>query len=181
MSTINLHSLMETLNREDILICFSGPFSHSIIEELGTAVKRYLEAEQVTRTSMMSVFSIFIEQTQNVRNYATTMTGRKGSGPAFGNGIVVIGKANDHYLVSSGNFIARADAPPLIARLERLRTLDREGLKIAYKEQLRANLPAGSGAGLGLLQMARTASSPLDYSLKEIDGQLAFFSLKATI
>ena len=37
MSLPNLFELQEHLSRENLLICFSGPFRHSIIEELGSA------------------------------------------------------------------------------------------------------------------------------------------------
>ena len=67
---MNLFALKEQLREAGILISFTGSFSHSIIEELGTAVKKHLESAQSQKTAMMDVFSVYIEAAQNVRNYA---------------------------------------------------------------------------------------------------------------
>lgn len=181
MEPINLYKLKELLTRDEILICFAGPFSHSIIEELGTAVKRYLQAEQVTRTSLMSVFSIFIEQAQNVKHYSERKNTEAKSDGFFGSGIVVIGRCGDKYLVSSGNFVDPDDMREAVAGLDKLKGLDRQGLKAAYKEQLRKETAPGKSAGLGFIDMARKASEPLQYAINQIDDQHCFFSLKAII
>jgi hypothetical protein len=178
---MNLYSLKETYNREGILICFAGPFSHSIIEELGNAVKRYLEAEQMTKASLMDVFSVFIEQTQNVRNYAALKAGQGNRDMDFNSGIVVIGRTGDRYEVSSGNIVGSDDIREATAQLDTLRGLDKQALKSAYKEQIKKAPQPGKGAGLGLIDMSRRTSVPLEYSITDIDGRYCFFSLKATI
>nr|WP_319240414.1 DUF6272 family protein [uncultured Propionivibrio sp.] len=55
--------------------------------------------------------------------------------------------------------------------------------KAAYKTQLRRPREAGasSGAGLGLIDVARKSSLPLKATLSEIDENRAFFSLCAFI
>lgn len=180
MKTSDLYDLKDTLTRDQILICFAGPFSHSIIEELGIAVKHYLEAEQVTKSSLMSVFSIFIEQSQNIKHY-TERKAAEGKEDFFNGGIVVIGKEDGHYVVCSGNFVEEEDIKETVASIEQLKELDPQGLKAAYKEQMRKELQPGQGAGLGLIDMARKSSSPLQYTLKNTDDQRCFFSLKAII
>lgn len=181
MESFNLYELQELLTRDEILICFVGPFSHSIIEELGTAVKHHLEAEQVTKSSLMSVFSIFIEQAQNVKHYAERKVAEGKSDGPFGSGIVVIGRSGDKYVVSSGNVVEHKDIQVPVAKLENLKSLDPKGLKSAYKQQLRKEAAPGESAGLGLIDMARKASEPLQHSIIPIDEQHCFFSLKAII
>ena len=181
MATTDLYDLRARLANEEILICFAGPFSHSIIEELGTAVKRYLEAEQVTKTAMMNVFSVFVELTQNLKNYAERKAAGPPGGSQFSSSIVAIGRCGDKYVVSSGNVVLRADIVPVLARLELLAGLDRQALKTLYKEQLRRGGEAGRGAGLGLIDLARSTSEPLQPSLRDIDEQTCFFSLRAVI
>jgi hypothetical protein len=181
MEIANLYDLRESFTRDEILICFSGPFSHSIIEELGNATKRYLEEAQLTRASLMDVFSIFIEQTQNVRNYAEMKAAEGNLALDFNSGIVVIARSGDRYVVSSGNIVERADVRNATEKLDRLGKLDRPGLKAAYKEQLRRDQEPGKGGGLGLIDMSRKATEPLEYSIREIDERYCFFSLKATV
>lgn len=181
MELINLYALKETYDKEGILICFTGPFSHSIIEELGNAVKRYLEAEQLTKASMMDVFSVFIEQTQNIRNYAGQKTGEGNRDIDFNNGIVAIGRNGDRYEVCSGSIIERDDIHEVTDRLDMLKELDKQELKSVYKEQMKKEPLPGKGAGLGLIDMSRKTSQPLEYSITQINGRYCFFSLKATL
>jgi Family of unknown function (DUF6272) len=182
MDRLNLYSLNERFNQDGILICFTGPFSHSIIEELGNAVKKYLESEQVSRAAMMDVFSIFIELTQNIRNYAAVKEMQGNRSRDFGSGIIVIGKTDDEYIVSSGNFVEAGDLDPLVKKLDSLSGMTREQLKAVWKSSIRQETPPGAlGAGLGFIDMSRKSSKPLEYSINLLDGHHAFFSIKATI
>ena len=99
----NLHDLRGTLSSQGALICFNGPFIHSIIEELGKAVRKYLETEEVQKSALMDVFSVYIEATQNVANYANRGEWREDERLKLNAGIIVIGRDGDRYVVQSGN------------------------------------------------------------------------------
>ncbi|AWK85223.1 SiaB family protein kinase [Azospirillum thermophilum] len=181
MKGTDLFDLQGLLSQQKLLICFSGPFSHSVIEELGKAVRNHLEHERIEKSAVMDVFSVYVEQAQNVRNYALSREAMGRPVPSS-SGIVVIGKDGDRYAVSSGNLVEAEDVPALTALLDRLRGLDKAGLKAAYKEQSRKPRdPGGTGAGLGLIDMARKASQPLEYSVRPIDDRYYFFSLEVRI
>lgn len=179
MSTLDLTRLQDELRRQGVLMSFSGPFSHSVIEELGNAVRHYLESAQLARSALMDVFAIYIEQAQNVGHYVC----RHGTDQArlASSGIVVIAQEDRRCVVSSGNLLDRADLPALMAHLERLLSLDKAGLKALYREQMRQPLNPQGGAGLGLIEMARKAAAPLEYAFGEVDDRYVFFSLRVVI
>ena len=183
MNLIDLHDTREHLNERGILISFTGPFAHSIVEELGKAVKKYLESEEIQKSALMDVFAVYVEATQNLRNYTTRPAGHELEKTVASSGIITIGRHNDRYMVSSGNLVREEDLGPLVSRLERLRGLDKAGLRALYKEQLRRERPPGeTGAGLGLIDMARKATEPLQYSVKKTaDGRVSFFTLRIVI
>ncbi len=182
MKTMDLFDMRETLKTEGILICFAGPFSHGIIEELGNAVRRYLETMQMKKALLMDVFSVFIEQTQNVRNYAQKKLTEGNTEYDFNCGIVIIGRKGNKYVVSSGNIVEKKDLEEAIARLAELNRLDKDGLKAAYREQMRKVIPSGkTTSGLGFIDMSRKASEPLQYSIREINETYCFFTLRAVI
>jgi hypothetical protein len=56
-------------------------------------------------------------------------------------------------------------------------------LKSLYKEQLRRprDEQQSSGAGLGLIEIARKTTAPLECSLDPLEAGRAFFTLRATI
>lgn len=180
--TVDLFDLKETLSGKDILLCFNGPLSKSIIEELGTAMRRYLESEAVAKNQVSDVFSVYIEQAQNIRHYAAHRGRDAAEQQQLTNAIMVVMRQEETYTVSSGNLVAQADVPALAGQLDRLAGLDPAGLRALYKEQLRQPLRADTGtAGLGLISMARLAKTPLAYSFRPVDDRFAFFSLAASL
>ncbi len=46
METLDLLAMRESYTRQRILLCFNGPISRSLIEEIGHALRNYLHAEQ---------------------------------------------------------------------------------------------------------------------------------------
>lgn len=180
---IDLYMMRRDFSENEIMICFNGPFSRSIIEELGHAIKRYMEAEPAQRSAMSDVFAVFVEQTQNIRNYAANKACIERDQQFWCSAIVVIAKDAGHYIVTSGNVVDNVDLPGLVSKVEQLQGLDKAGLKALYKEQLRKPRREGveTGAGLGLIDMARKASQPVSCAVRPIDGEHSFFSLMTVI
>ncbi|MBU0934492.1 MAG: SiaB family protein kinase [Spirochaetes bacterium] len=175
----SLRSLKEQFVREGILIAFNGAFTHNIIEEIGNAAKRHMEHRQLTRNIITDVFAVYIEQTQNVRNYML----RQGlGGGVYDSAIVIISSNAEQYFVASGNPVRQADKAELQERLDFLNRQDKDALKQLYKQQLRKPKDDSAlGAGLGLIDMARRSCGPLSYSFEELDDSFVFFTLNVTI
>lgn len=179
----NLLQLKKTLEEANILICFNGPFSQSIIEELGNAVRRYLDNEQMASAVLMDVFAVYIEQTQNIRNYARYRAARNDPHPAYEMATVLIGRDGGRHIVASGNTVHIDDAEALAACIDKLNVLDRPSLRARFKEQSRkpASSEIGRGAGLGLIEIARKTSGPIQYKTHPLSEHHVFFQIIATI
>lgn len=180
METIDLFGLREHFSKSRILLCFNGPISRSLIEEIGNALKNYLQADNAQPSAAMDVFSVYVEMTQNIRHYAMA----HGYDELQGSATVVVARDEEgHYLVQAGNLVEKADGEALLARVQDLARMDKAELKTAYKTQLRQprDENAVSGAGLGLIDVARKSAQPLSASLSHMGEQHAFFSLRATI
>ena len=183
MDHLGLYHLRETYNRDNILLCFNGPFSQGLIEEIGNALKRYMESEAASSSSSRDVFAVYIEIAQNIQHYCAA----HGYSDAEASATVVIARDGDgHFVISAGNVVEPADGEKLEKRINELAQLDKTQLKAAYKEQLRRphdeNSGASAGAGLGLIDMARKAGAPVSCSLYPMnDGVQVFFSLRVVI
>ncbi|TXK80072.1 hypothetical protein FU659_18920 [Paenibacillus sp. N3.4] len=170
------------LQSRGILISFSGKLSQGMIEEYGEAVKRYLEQDNRPKSEVSHIFSIFIEQTQNIKNYCTTKESSSNSETINQSSIVTIGKVEKGNFVCCGNLVENGDLGRLVARIESLAHMNKDELKRKYKEMLRKELVENqTSAGVGLIDMARKASLPLEYSVTRIDEHLSFFTLKAVV
>jgi hypothetical protein len=179
-AALDLYSLRRSFMDGEVLICFNGPFSHSIIEEIGIAVKRYLLEETASRSAVSDVFAVFVELAQNVQAYTERLKDRKDEA-GLDAGTLAIGRRGDGYAVSAGNMMDQGDVGALASRLEALRTMDKPGLKALYKERLHAPRVTEGGAGLGLIDVARRATQPLSWSFREVDQRYRFFSLSVII
>jgi hypothetical protein len=180
MDDIDFFGLRDLFTRNRILLCFNGPISRSLIEEIGNALKNYLQADNAQPSAAMDVFGVYIEMTQNIRHYAM----EQGYGEAESSATIIVARdPAGAYLVQAGNVVEEADGHALVADVARLATLDKAALKAAYKEQLRRprEESTSSGAGLGLIDIARKSSQALAARLTTLPDGKAFFSLKAVI
>ncbi|MCT0225268.1 biofilm regulation protein kinase SiaB [Synechococcus sp. CS-1328] len=180
MTIQNLSALRQYFSAESIFICFNGPVSRSLISEIGLALKNHIESIEASQTAAIDVFSVYVEMSQNIRHY----TNSQGYNEADSTATVVIAASDElHYSVSAGNVVEQADGEKLLERIMELAALDKMELKALYKSQLRQprNQEAVTGAGLGLIQIARIASRPLEANLDLLDDGRAFFSLRAII
>jgi hypothetical protein len=180
MELTDLYTLRETYNEQNILLCFNGPFSQGLIEEIGNALRKHMQSEPQTSSAAMDVFGVYIEITQNIRQYATV---RQYSDTDASATVIISRDDEGRYVVAAGNIVEASDGEALVQRIESLATLDKAQLKAAYKEQLRKPREDGSdNGGLGLIDIARRASAPVACSLRPAhsDGQ-KFFSLRVVI
>ncbi|MBR7887725.1 biofilm regulation protein kinase SiaB [Marinomonas sp. A79] len=178
MSSPDLYGLRERFETDNILLCFNGPISRSLIEEIGNALKNYLKSEQLSPASALDVFAAYIELTQNIRHYATTS-----QLPGADTATVIVSHSEDCYRVAAGNIVKLDDGHALVARIEAFAKMDKVELKAAYKTQLRQprDENAVTGAGLGLIDMARKSSKPMQSTLRDIGDGTAYFSLSIQI
>jgi hypothetical protein len=177
----SLASLRDFFSSERILICFNGPISRTLISEIGIALKEHIQSTADDGMSAaMDVFSVYIEMSQNIRHYSAAHSYQEPDSTAT----VVIAESSDgHYVVSAGNVVELADGERLLDRVLELAALDKPSLKQLYKQQLRQPRAEGAatGAGLGLIDVARKACQPLYGSLDRLDAGKAFFTLRAII
>ncbi len=179
METTELIGLREHFNRSHILLCFNGPTSRSLIEEIGNALKNYLQADNAHPSAVMDVFAVYVEMTQNIRHYAKAMNYDDLDGAAT---ILVARNSEGHYVVEAGNLVEKPDGDALMYRIDALSQMSKEQLKAAYKAQLHQPRDENGGsAGLGLIDMSRKSFVPLSARLTPVNECRCFFSLRAII
>ncbi|MGM0509186.1 MAG: SiaB family protein kinase [Fusobacteriota bacterium] len=176
-----LLNLKNELNRQGIILSFTGPFSQGIIEEIGNALKSYLKENRNNKGDIFRLFSIFIEQTQNINNYTMNLD-EKNQNEVSSSGVMMIGEKNGKYFISSGNLIKNEDKKNLEIKLDNISNLEKKKLKKIYRKKLREEMKSKSGgADLGLLDMARKSSEKLEYSFDRRGKRFSFFTLTVYI
>lgn len=178
----DLYEFSKTLDQNGIMFCYAGPISQGVLEEIGTVLKHKMEMEDENLTVTQKVFGIFVEQVQNIMNYSVERRLDETIEREMPNGIMVLGKKNKNYFTLCGNLIENTSKSELQNWLDKIKRMDKEGLKKLYKERLRgAAEPNSKGAGLGFIEMARKSSQPIEYNFKSVDDHFSFFSYKISI
>lgn len=180
----SVYQLYTELKMKRINFCYSGPIGQASIEGVGNTLRQNLQYDEASTVASLSVFSIFIEQVQNVLNYSAEKLSRLDDlENELRVGVVVIGREeNDDYFVYCGNKVFNSDIARIKAKIDEIKDLSKDELKILYKERRKREPDEGSkGAGLGLIEMARKAGKPMDYLFTSIDETYSFFSIKVVV
>jgi len=171
------------LDEKGIVFSFSGYMSEGILYSLGEALRQKMTLEETNVTTIKKVFSVFVEQAQNIIRYsAEKVEGNVGRRIELSSGIVTIGTQDDRFFIVCANVVLNEDVERLRQRLEQLQNMDHDEIKAFYKEQLREAPEEGSrGATIGLIEIARRASAPLEFDFDPIDAESSFFCLRVSI
>jgi len=171
------------LDEKGIVFSFSGYMSEGILYSLGEALRQKMTLEETNVTTIKKVFSVFVEQAQNIIRYsAEKVEGNVGRRIELSSGIVTIGTEGDRFFIVCANVVLNEDVERLRQRLEQLQNMDHDAIKAFYKEQLREAPDEGSrGATIGLIEIARRASAPLEFDFETIDAESSFFCLRVCI
>lgn len=179
-----VYNLRGQLRSSGIVFAYSGYVTESILAGVGDALKHKLVSDEINRTTMRSVFAVFVEQMQNIIRYSAEkldpVTGAEDEELRYG--ILTIGNENGRHIVQAGNLLAREDMQRMKDRLTQLQAMSKDELKSAYKTQLKSDQdPDSKGAGIGLIEIARRATEPIEFDFLDVDDGKVFFALKAII
>ena len=184
----NLFELRATLRDAGVILAYCGSVTEPVLTGVGDALKQKLASEDMDTTTARRVFAAFVEQMQNIIRYSAEKEppdltpGRPVSVPEIRYGIVTIGRDRGGFVVKAGNLVQSEDVARLRTKLEHIQKADRAELKALYKETLRTGPDEMSkGAGVGFIEIARRASSPIEFDFVDIDERFAFFALEAEI
>ncbi|WP_420264788.1 SiaB family protein kinase [Candidatus Magnetominusculus dajiuhuensis] len=176
---IKLLDLKNYLDEKGVFLYFNGQISHDLLVQLGDTLKQALKREEVESKTIVKVFSMFIEQMQNVARYSDPgETDVPNALAHFQMGVVTVGYDGNYYFVASGNRVAATEVNRIREKLEKISSMDKDQLKTFYKEMRKIDTPKDSvGAGLGFIEMARKADKPLEFEFSKLNEKESFFSL----
>jgi len=162
----------------DVDIIYSGALWADGIEGLGVALRRHMEFEHMTLTASQSVFSVFIEQMNNMLMYSAEKVDVD-EHRGVPKGAFILASKDKVYIAQSGNVMKTENAELVRSRIDHLNSMDKQELRKYYKEQLRSeNLnPESKGAGIGLIEIAKRASAPIEYEFIPYGEGLTFFTM----
>lgn len=177
----DMYQFRDYLRETGIIFCYSGYMTEDILVGIGNAIKQKLTMDDEDTKTARAVFSIFVEQVQNVIRYSAEKETREDK-TELRYGVLTVGREDNRVFVTCGNIIKNADRDRLKVNLTKIQGMDKKELKKLWKDTLRGETPDGSkGAGVGFIDIARRARQGFDFDFSEVSESTSFFTLKAFI
>jgi hypothetical protein len=174
------------LAENNINIIYSGPLWAEVIDGMAEFLQKRLDMDELPLSASQAVFSVFVEQMNNMLMYSAEK--EKKEHPENGvremsKGLFVLGSLDKSYYIQTGNVINDSSVEALKKRIDLLNTLDKKELRNLYKEQRKSenDNPESKGAGIGLIEIARRASSKIEYEFAPYGDGKTYFSMYVTI
>ena len=126
------------------------------------------------------VYNVLVECLQNLYHHMDDVA--DAAGDVNRSAIFMIGKLNNAYTITTGNYILSENVNGLKGRLDEVNALTKEELKEYYKKVLNnGEMSLKGGGGLGMIDIARKTGEKLEYNFLEIDNKVSFFTLNIKI
>lgn len=160
-------------NQESLLVAYYGEFSQELVNSISEGLEDILFKSDVKKKIIKRMFSIIIEGLQNIRIHGSKKDIKTQPGH------VVVGKMEDGFNISFGNFIKNKDIEKVTGYIDKLNGLDTAEVKELYLKSLENGLfSSKGGAGLGFITIAMKSKSRFDYNFDEVSDELSYFSVK---
>ena len=175
----NSYGWYSALSQANLLLSFKGEFNPDLVKAILilTQNREHIKSENVVMQTRL--FGVLVECLQNICKHGVGNV----EGSDLKPGIVLIGRGKECFKISTGNLIHNNSIDDLKQKLDRINDADDKGLKEMQKEVLFSTdgLTKKSGAGIGLIYIARRSGERLDYDFKKMHDDLSFFSFEVNL
>lgn len=160
------------------ILSYQGPLTFSTIDWLISEFKMAAQDHSVPFRAYKKMISIMIEALENVSRYSemTPTNGQKL--PGF-NPSCQINQSKGGFELITRNPVRKGDVALLRKRIDNVNKYNREELKVLYKSTImNGEFTSRGGAGLGFIEMAKTAGSKLEYQFENLTEEYSLYTLK---
>jgi len=156
---------------ENIIMIQKGDFSDDSIIPILEILEKNLPAFIQQSNPRREAYHVLVELLQNISKYAIKQGDRK-------EGIFIIKKGNDDFIISAGNYIEKKHMAQLNRQLQILNSLNKKELKKKYLETLNEDTKEFR---IELIEIARRSKEPLKFSFTEPNEGQCFFSISVLV
>lgn len=168
--------LYEEMASENTLLCYKGDFSQKAILPLLQIVEQNVSDISKLNHIGRRTGHLMIEILQNISRHSA-------SHELAPEGLFTIGWRQGRIVLQSGNIVDSAERKFLTEKLSYLRDLSQNELKELHVAALKASLRFENKhrSGLGLIEIARASSVPLEFAFNELQTPNHLFALQVAI
>ncbi|SKC45030.1 SiaB family protein kinase [Ohtaekwangia koreensis] len=174
-----IYDLHRTMMSQKLILVFQGDFTQESTKSILSMAERNLDSSGEESSIKRKVFNVMVEALQNIVKHSDELVDGQIRSHAA---IFLIGKESNRYCIMTGNPIRKENVSKLKDALDRINSLDKDGLKDLYKEIIKnTTISDKGGAGLGFVDMARKSGEKLEFEFPEMNTEYCFFCLKVNV
>ena len=174
----NIDEFYSQMNSGDTILAYKGSVSSELITNVLEVMDAKLEDLIVKKSIKKKLYNILVESLQNLYHHIDDLPDASNGKFDIHFGIFVVAQKENHYKVSTGNFIKTEKIKPLKQRLEKIKSLSKDELKELYKNILNyQEFTQKGGVGLGLIDMAKRTEGNMEYKFTKYNEKYSFFNL----
>ncbi|MCR6641836.1 MAG: SiaB family protein kinase [Sporocytophaga sp.] len=171
-----IYEIHRIMSDKSLILVYEGEFTQEITKSVLVMAERNMDYTGEESNIKRKVFNVMVECLQNICKHADSVQEKEKEA------IFMIGKESDYYIITSGNYIINSDVPYLKSKLEKINSLDKDGLKVLYKDMIsKSEISDKGGAGLGFVDIARKSGEKLEFEFEHVNDVYSFFSFKTKI
>ncbi len=160
--------LHQQLIDQNVLMVHRGDFSQDAINPVLRMVENNIDNHELGKQK--KIYHLLVEVLQNISKHSYHIGDRH-------EGIFLMSRKNDSYIISSGNFIENEKIEKLKGHLLQVQGLNHKELDKFYKQILCDGEDTDDGnAGLGLIDIAREASESIQFEFIPINDKISFYT-----
>ena len=163
----------------DIIFKYKGNVSHENIVKAINIIDEKLEVYGENTKIRKKVFSIFVESIQNLFHHVDNPPQIIISEKAENFGVIILVRDSTYfYRLSTGNFIDINKINKITERIDQVKCMSEEDLKLLYRSVLgNREYSEKGGGGLGIIDIARKSGNKMEYNIFNYDKEYVFFEL----
>lgn len=178
---MNIKVIQDIVEEDGIVfLTYGGFLSQTLIAGMTEALENEAEIGELNKGIANNIFTIFIELSQNMMNYSKTKF--QDCVDLKSQGLIVVGRnSNGSYYLHSQNIIDKQDREKIEPVLQKIKTLNKDELKQAYRELRRSGKNThGKGGGIGFYEIAKRCDA-IDFEFKSINDDKYYFHFQVEV
>ncbi len=169
------HRIRDQIMKEHLVFVYRGVVTRENSIPLLMFLEKEMENSEFGFLGRKRLFMFVLESLQNISRHSYRDRHADMS-------LIIYSKHKGDYSVTTGNVIKNPDVRNLKSKLDAINKLSINEIREVYLQMLStAEFNFRGGAGLGLIDMARTTASTLMYDFVTIDDQYSYFILTKTV
>ena len=177
----NIYDFYNKMEDGNIMLSFKGEVTSDLLTSILQIMETKMETLEETPKIKKKVYNILVECLQNLYHHIDEDDPKTEANEK--SALFMIRKSDEgEYSIMTGNYIAAENVNMMRDRLNTINEMDKEQLKVHYKEVLNnGQISAKGGGGLGMIDIARKSGKKLEFNFDVVDDSFSFFTLNIKV